>query len=164
MSGKPATIKEIARILNLSTSTVSRALHDHPSIGSVTRQKVKKLAADLRYEPSQTAIFFQKGRTNTIGVIVPELSESFFSSAISAIEDTAYKKNYTVLLCQSHDNEQLEKQLVEKLKNHRVDGLLVSVSKSTSSFEHSQRQPEDLQAYYKIIIESQLVERTEQAS
>lgn len=92
-------------------------------------KKVKKLAADLRYEPNQTAIFFQKGRTNTIGVIVPELSESFFSSAISAIEDTAYKKNYTVLLCQSHDNEQLEKQLVEKLKNHRVDGHLVSVSK-----------------------------------
>src|ERR1700712_2796937 len=133
---KPATIKEIAQLLNISVSTVSRALHDHPSIGLTTRQKVKKLANELNYEPNQTAIFLQQGRTFTIGVILPELSESFFSSAISAIEDSDYKRNYTVLLAQSHDDELLEKQLVEKMKNHRVDGLLVSVSKNTSSYQH----------------------------
>ncbi|PWG79798.1 LacI family DNA-binding transcriptional regulator [Pararcticibacter amylolyticus] len=136
MSEKPTTIKEIAQLLNISVSTVSRALHNHPSIGSGTISKVQKLASELKYEPNQTAIFFQKGKTYTIGVILPELSEAFFSSAISAIEDTAYKKNYTVLLAQSHDSEQKEKQLVEKMKNHRVDGLLVSIAKSTSSFEH----------------------------
>ncbi len=133
---KPTTLKEIASLLHISVSTVSRALHDHPSIGLTTRAKVKKLANDLDYEPNQNAILFQKGRTHTIGVILPELSESFFSTAISAIEDTAYKKNYTVLLAQSHDDACKEKQLVEKMKNHRVDGLLVSVSKNTSSFEH----------------------------
>jgi len=136
MSSKPITIKEIASILNISVSTVSRALHDHPSIGLKMRSKVKKLAKELNYEPNQTAISFQKGKTYTIGVILPELSESFFSTAVSAIEDTAYKKNYTVLLAQSHDSEQTEKQLVEKMKNHRVDGLLVSVAKNTSTFEH----------------------------
>ncbi len=136
MRSKPATIKEIAQLLKISISTVSRALHDHPSIGLTTRQKVKKLANELNYEPNQTAIFLQQGRTLTIGVILPELSEAFFSSAISAIEDCAYKRNYTVLLAQSHDDEQKEKQLVEKMKNHRVDGLLVSVSKSTSSYQH----------------------------
>ena len=136
MSSKPATIKEIASILNISVSTVSRALHDHPSIGLATRLKVKNLANELNYEPNQTAILFQKGKTHTIGVILPELSEAFFSTAVSAIEDTAYQKNYTVLLAQSHDNEQTEKQLVEKMKNHRVDGLLVSVAKNTSTFEH----------------------------
>lgn len=136
MQTKPTTIKEIAQILGISVSTVSRALHDHPSIGLTTRAKVKKLAGELNYEPNQTAIFLQKGKTHTIGVILPELSEAFFSSAISAIEDTAYKKNYTVLLAQSHDDEQKEKQLVEKMKNHRVDGLLVSVGKNTSSFQH----------------------------
>jgi LacI family repressor for deo operon, udp, cdd, tsx, nupC, and nupG len=136
MQSKPTTIKEIAQLLGISVSTVSRALHDHPSIGLTTRAKVKKLATELNYEPNQTAIFLQKGKTHTIGVILPELSEAFFSSAISAIEDTAYKKNYTVLLAQSHDDEQKEKQLVEKMKNHRVDGLLVSVGKSTSSFQH----------------------------
>lgn len=136
MRSKPATIKEIARLLNISVSTVSRGLHDHPSIGLTTRQKIKKLANELHYEPNQTAIFLQKGSTQTIGVILPELSEAFFSSAISAIEETAYKRNYTVLLAQSHDDEQLEKQLVEKMKNHRVDGLLISVSKNTSSYQH----------------------------
>lgn len=136
MQTKPTTIKEIAQILGISVSTVSRALHDHPSIGLTTRAKVKKLAGELNYEPNQTAIFLQKGKTHTIGVILPELSEAFFSSAISAIEDTAYKKNYTVLLAQSHDDEQKEKQLVEKMKNHRVDGLLVSVGKNTSSYLH----------------------------
>jgi LacI family transcriptional regulator len=136
MQGKPTTIKEIAQLLGISVSTVSRALHDHPSIGLTTRAKVKKLAAELSYEPNQTAIFLQKGKTHTIGVILPELSEAFFSAAISAIEDTAYKKNYTVLLAQSHDDEVKEKQLVEKMKNHRVDGLLVSVGKNTSSYQH----------------------------
>jgi LacI family transcriptional regulator len=143
MHSKPTTIKEIAQLLNISVSTVSRALHDHPSIGLTTRIKVKKLADELHYEPNQTAIFLQKGKTHTIGVILPELSEAFFSSAISAIEDTAYKKNYTVLLAQSHDDELKEKQLVEKMKNHRVDGLLVSVGKNTSSFQHF----EDLKKY-----------------
>ncbi len=136
MSKKPATIKEIARILNISASTVSRSLNDHPSIGLTTRQKVKRLAQDLNYERNETAIFFQQGKTYTIGVILPELSEAFFSSAISAIEDIAYKRNYTVLLAQSHDDEQKEKQLTEKMRNHRVDGLLVSVAKTTASFEH----------------------------
>ncbi|WP_266202382.1 LacI family DNA-binding transcriptional regulator [Pontibacter kalidii] len=136
MPRKPTTIKEIAKILHVSTSTVSRALHDHPSIGTATSAKVKQLAKELNYERNQTAVYFQQGKTYTIGVILPELSEAFFSSAISAIEDTAYKRNYTVLLAQSHDDAQTEKQLVEKMKNHRVDGLLVSVAKTTSTFEH----------------------------
>lgn len=139
MRSKPATIKEIAQLLNISISTVSRGLHDHPSIGLTTRQKIKKLANELHYEPNQTAIFLQKGSTQTIGVILPELAETFFSTAITAIEETAYKRNYTVLLAQSHDDEQLEKQLVEKMKNHRVDGLLVSVAKNTSSYQHFEK-------------------------
>lgn len=139
MLSKPATLKEIAKKLNISVSTVSRALHDHVSIGLTTRQKVKRVAAEMNYEPNQTAVFFQKGKTFTIGVILPELSEAFFSTATSAIEETAYQKNYTVLLAQSHDNAQKEIELVEKMKNHRVDGLLVSLAKNTCSFEHFER-------------------------
>ncbi|WP_407428179.1 LacI family DNA-binding transcriptional regulator [Arcticibacter sp.] len=136
MAERPVTIKEIADILQIATSTVSRALHDHPSIGKEMKAKIKKLAADLNYQPNHTAISFQKGKTYTIGVIIPELSEIFFSSAISAIEETAYARNYTMLLAQSHDSEAKEKQLIEKMKKQRVDGLLISVSKSTRSFEH----------------------------
>ncbi len=136
MAEKPATIKEIAKILNVSNSTVSRALHKHPSIGLTTRTKVQELARKLHYEPNQTAIFFQKGKTYTIGVILPEVSEAFFSAAINAIEETAYKRNYSILLAQSHDDAEKEKELIVRMKDRRVDGLLVSVAKTTSSVEH----------------------------
>lgn len=139
MQSKPITIKEIAKILNISPSSVSRGLHDHPSIGAVTREKIKQLAKSLNYEPNNTAILFQKGKTYTIGVILPELSEHFFSTAISAIEDELLKKNYTVIFAQSHDSYEQEVRLVEKMKNQRVDGLLVSISKDTSKFDHFEK-------------------------
>lgn len=133
---KPATIKDIAKRLNLSVSTISRGLKGHPSIGLNTQQKIKDVAKELDYEPNQTAVSFQKGKTYTIGIILPELSEAFFSSALSAIEDIAYRKNYAIFLAQSHDDEVREQQLVEKMKNCRVDGLIISVAKATSNFSH----------------------------
>lgn len=136
MSDKPTTIKEIAKMLNISASTVSRALNDHASIGLVTKMRVKKLAKEMNYEPNQRAIQFLQGKSNTIGVILPELSEAFFSAAISGIEDIAYKRNYTVLLAQSHDDPERERLLIAKMKTQRVDGILISVSKISSSYEH----------------------------
>jgi LacI family transcriptional regulator len=132
----PPTIKEIAKRLNLAASTVSRALHDHPRIGLRTRMQVQQLARELQYEPNQTAIFFQQKKTFTLGIVLPELSEAFFSAAISGIEDTANKSNYMVLLGQSHDDTAREKKIVEIMKNHRVDGLLVSLAKNTVHYAH----------------------------
>ena len=136
MNSEIITLKEIARRLDISTSTVSRALQNHKNIGLRTKTTVQKLAKELNYEPNQTAIFFQQRKTFTIGVILPELSETFFSSAISGIEDCASKNNYTVLMGQSHNDEQKEKQLVETMKRHRVDGLIVSIAKNTINYEH----------------------------
>lgn len=136
MEQKPITIKEIAKRLNISFSTVSRALHDHPNIGLRTKTRVQELAKELNYEPNQTAIFFQQRKTFTIGVILPELSEAFFSTSINGIEDTAEKNKYTVLLGQSHDSEEREKKIVETMKNHRVDGVIISISKNTVNYEH----------------------------
>src|SRR5580704_17381755 len=103
MQNKLPTIKEIAKKLNISISTVSRALHDHHSIGLRTKMRVRDLANELNYEPNKTAINFKQGKTFALGVLLPNLSESFFSSAISGIEDYAGTKNYNVLLGQSHD-------------------------------------------------------------
>lgn len=136
MLAKLPTIKEIAKQLNISPSTVSRALNGHPAIGLRTRTRVQELASKLNYEPNQTALFFQQRKTYTIGVILPELSELFFSASISGIEDTAEKNNYTVLLGQSHDDAEREKKIVETMKKHRVDGLIVSIAKNTTSYEH----------------------------
>ena len=132
----PPTIKEIARRLNISASTVSRALHDHPSIGLRTKTRVQQLAAELNYEPNQTAIFFQQRKTFTIGVILPELSEAFFSAAISGIEDMAGRHQYSVLMGQSHDEEEREKQIVTTMKKHRVDGVIISIAKNTKDYSH----------------------------
>lgn len=129
---KPPTIKEIAKKLKISPSTVSRALNDHPSIGLVTTMRVKKMAQELKYEPNQTAIFFKQRKTFTIGVILPKLSEPFFSSAISAIETVAEEKNYTVLLGQSLDNAERELKIINTFKKHRVDGILMSLGKNTN--------------------------------
>lgn len=128
---KPATIKEIARKLKISPSTVSRALNDHPSIGLVTTMRVKKMAEELNYEPNQTAIFFKQRKTFTIGVILPKLSEPFFSEAISSIEKVAEDKGYTVLMGQSLDDEKRELNIIQTFKKHRVDGILISLGKNT---------------------------------
>jgi len=133
---KLPTIKEIAKRLNVSISTVSRALHDHPSIGLGTRLRVKELAKEINYVPNETAISFQQGKTFTIGVILPKLSEDFFSQAISGIEDVAALNNYSVLVGQSHDECEREQKILESFKKHRVDGLIVSISKETKNITH----------------------------
>ncbi|HEX6193783.1 MAG TPA: LacI family DNA-binding transcriptional regulator [Chitinophagaceae bacterium] len=136
MEQKPATIKEIAKRLNVSVSTVSRALHNHPSIGLRTKMQVQKMAQELNYEPNQAAISFKQGKSLTIGVILPNLGEEFFSIAINGIEDKATANNYTVLIGQSRDDLEREKQIVDTMRRHRVDGLLISLSKNTETYEH----------------------------
>ncbi|HIY77088.1 MAG TPA: LacI family transcriptional regulator [Candidatus Sphingobacterium stercorigallinarum] len=130
-TNKPTTIKEIARKLKISPSTVSRALNDHPSIGLVTTMRVKQMAEEMAYEPNQTAIFFKQRKTFTIGVILPKLSEPFFSEAISMVESVAEDKKYTVLLGQSLDDAGRELNIIQTFKKHRVDGILMSMSKNT---------------------------------
>ncbi len=133
---KLPTIKEIAKKLNISVSTVSRALHDHPSIGLRTKMRVQQLAKELNYEPNQIAIFFKQGKTYAIGVVLPSLIEEFFSKAISGVEDIARKNKYHVFIGQSHDDEEMEKEIVTAMKDQHVDGLIVSLTKHTKTFEH----------------------------
>jgi DNA-binding LacI/PurR family transcriptional regulator len=136
MENKLTTLKEIAQRLKFSVSTVSRALHDHPSIGLRTKMQVQQLAKELNYEPNQTALFFKQQKTHSIGVILPNLKEEFFSQAINGIEDVAKNHKYSVLIGQSHDDIDQEKQIVIAMKNHHVDGLIVSISKHTKNYEH----------------------------
>jgi len=130
------TIKEIARRLNVSVSTVSRALSDHPRISTKTKEAVKELAKALNYEPNSKAIFFKQKRSFVIGVIVPHIYEDFFSKGISGIEDVALENGYTILFGQSHDRIDKERQVVDAMKNQRVDGLIISLSKETNKSDH----------------------------
>ncbi|MFT4094262.1 MAG: LacI family DNA-binding transcriptional regulator [Niabella sp.] len=130
------TIKEIAKRLNVSVSTVSRALNDHPRIGLKTKQAIQNLAKELNYEPNPKAIFFKQKKSFVIGVILPLISEDFFSKSISGIEDVAMEHGYTILFGQSHDSIEKEKTVIEAMVKQRIDGLLISLSKETNKYDH----------------------------
>lgn len=136
MRSSQITIKDIARILGISPSTVSRALKDHPDINAETKKAVNELANKLKYQPNAVALSLKNSRSNTIGVIIPEIVHYFFSSVISGIEDVASQKGFTVIICQSNESFEREVANARTLLSHRVDGVLVSVSKETHSFNH----------------------------
>jgi LacI family transcriptional regulator len=130
------TINDLARRLNLSASTVSRALRDHPDISEQTKDRVRAIAAKTNYQPNLIAQSLQTSRSNNIGVIVPEIRNSFFSTVISGIEDLAYESGYTIMVCQSDDTFERETINTRALAANRVAGMLVSVSQETADFTH----------------------------
>ena len=130
------TIKDLARELNISPSTVSRALKDHPDISPETKRVVKELAISMNYQPNLMAQGLRKSKSNTIGVIVPEFIHFFFSTVIAGIEDEAYGRGYHVMMTRSAEEYEREVKNVHALWNSRVDGLLISFSKNTFSFDH----------------------------
>jgi len=136
MKQHQVTIKDIAKALDISVSTVSRALKDHPDINKETRKLVKETARQMKYEPNLLALGLRRNKSNTIGIIIPEIVHHFFSSVISGIEDYAYERGYNVMVCQSNENYNREIINAQALLSSRVDGVLISVSKSTLDFNH----------------------------
>ncbi len=130
------TIKDIAKILGISPSTVSRALRDHPDISQKTKQAVRELAEKLNYHPNILAQKLRNKRSNLIGVIIPQIVHYFFSSIISGIEDYAYEHGYTVIVAQSNENYERELKNVSVLLNSGVEGVLISRTKETTKFDH----------------------------
>jgi len=136
MKFNQVTIKDIARELGISPSTVSRALKDHPDISVQTKKAVNELADKLNYQPNIVALNLRQKKTNTIGVIIPEIVHFFFSTVISGIEDVAYTAGYNVILAQSNESYQRELTDMKALFNSRVDGMLLSISRETTNFDH----------------------------
>ncbi|MBZ0244208.1 MAG: LacI family transcriptional regulator [Bacteroidales bacterium] len=136
---RQVTIKDIAQKLGLSTSTISRALKDHPDISPKTRTAVKELAALLGYRPNRIALNLRNNSTNTIGLIIPEIEHYFFSAIINGIEEVAYKNDYSVMVFQSDESYKREVINTQAVLTNRVDGVLVSFSKETKDFSHFQK-------------------------
>lgn len=130
------TIKDIANWLNLSASTVSRALRNHPDISSETKVRVTKMAEQLDYQLNTVAQSLRQRKTKMIGVIVPEIKHHFFSNAISGIEDVAYNNGYYITVCQSNESYEREVVNVRALVSNRVAGLLASISENTVDSSH----------------------------
>ncbi len=133
---KPITIKDIAQALDLSPSTVSRALSDSHEINEETKKRVLEYAEKHNYRRNPMASSLRHGRSYSIGVVVCEVANSFFSQAIDGIESVAYGKGYHVIISQSHDAYEREVVNIQHLANRAVDGLLISMSAETKDFSH----------------------------
>ncbi|GAB2770549.1 LacI family DNA-binding transcriptional regulator [Salinimicrobium soli] len=135
------TLKELAKLLNVSVSTVSKALNDSPEISPKTIQRVKELAALHKYRPNPTAVNLKSSKSGTIGVIIPNISNSFFASVLSGIEAQAQKEGLQVITYISNESYEREKQISELLTSGYVDGVLIAVAEETQrkkDFEHIQ--------------------------
>lgn len=125
---KPITIKDLAKVLNLSPSTVSRALNDRWDVNQQTRQRVLDAAEKMNYRPNVMSLGLKRNQTFTVGVVIPEFVNSFFAEVINGIESVLHDSNYQLLICQSSESPAIEKRNIEFMESRHVDGFLVSVS------------------------------------
>jgi LacI family transcriptional regulator len=133
---KNINIKELALELKLSVSTISKALHDSYEISDETKQRVLATAERLNYVPNPYASSLRGRKSKNIGVVIPEVADSFFSLAINGIESIAKEKGYHVLICLTHESFENEKTILKEFQGGRVDGVLLSVSRETIQNEH----------------------------
>ena len=128
---KGVTIKDIARKLNMSVSTVSKALSNDQSISTLTRERVQQQAKEWNYIPNEAARHFKLNKSFTIGLIIPNLLDQFYVLAINGVEGIAEKKNYNVILTQSHEDVINEEKITNMMIRNRVDGVIVAITKNT---------------------------------
>jgi LacI family transcriptional regulator len=138
MAHHVATIKDIAKELNVSVSTVSRALRDTYDVSQDTREKVLAVARQLKYKPNFNATALARRSAHNIGVILPYITNYYFSNVITGIQEVAYSKDFTVTLFLTNDSPERELAVTQNLPISGLDGLLVSVSSNSNSCNHFQ--------------------------
>ncbi|MHC0441075.1 LacI family DNA-binding transcriptional regulator [Flavobacterium sp. 3-210] len=130
------TILDIGNAMGISATTVSRALRNHPDISPATILAVKQVAIEMEYRPNLLARNFANKQSQTIGVIIPHLQSTFFSSMLGGIQKIASKNGFKVIICQSNEDYDTELENVQVLMDSRVDGLLICHSSSTTQFDY----------------------------
>lgn len=136
MAQKPITIKDIAEKLNISVSTVSRALKDNHEISAQTRKAVQDLAKELGYKPNPIAVALKTHKSYSIGVVVPQIVSTFFATVVREIEDIADSYGYNVLVMSSNESMAKEKKNVDVLLANRTDGIILSFTHETDNYDH----------------------------
>ena len=134
-----ATLKQIAKELNVSVSTVSKALNDSPEISEQTKTKIKEYAKLKNYKPNVIGLNLKNRKTKTIGVIIPNILNSFFAKVFSGIEKVADEKGYNVIMCISNESLEKEAHTLEMLSNGTIDGFILSVSEEAqkqNNYDH----------------------------
>lgn len=126
------TIRDIAEVLGISVSTVSRALKDHPDINAETKANVRRVATELNYRPNALALSLRQRKSHIIGLVVPELSHNYFAAIVAGMDDTASQRGYITMLTQSYESPEREQKALDKLVDTCVDGILISPTKLTT--------------------------------
>jgi len=129
-------LKKLAKELNLAVSTVSRALRDSHEISPKTKERVRALAEKLGFQPNPHASSLRQNKSKTIAVVIPEIENNFFSQVINGIESVAPEKGYHVLIYLTHEDYGRERDILQLLRNGRVDGIMISVSNTTVNMDH----------------------------
>ena len=130
------TIYDLAEILNISASTVSRGLRNHPGINKNTKERIRRAAHTMGYQHNTFASSLRKKHTNTIGVVLPRLDSYFMSTVIAGMEKVANKEGYNLIISQSQESAKKEIDSISALYNSRVDGVLVSLAYDTENLDH----------------------------
>lgn len=133
---KKITMQDLARELNTTSATVSRALNNSPQIGEKMKERVKALADKYNFKPNRLASNLRTGRSKTIGIIVPYINRHFFSTIIHHIEDDVAAEGFNVMICQTGESFEKEKEFIDMLINQRVSGIIISLAKYTPNVEH----------------------------
>lgn len=136
---KKTTITDIARELDVTPSTVSRALNNHPRISDSTKKAVWELVKKLNYQPNNIATALRNGKSNFIGVIVPTSDRYFFASVIRGIEEIVREEGYNLIICQSDEQTNKEQKNIDALLQIQVDGIIASVAKATTEFSYFEK-------------------------
>lgn len=136
VENRKATIHTIAAKLNMSASTVSRALSDNARISKKTRDLVKQTAEEMNYRPNHMASNLRKGKGNLIGVIIPRINRHFFSHAIAGMESITNPAGYNLMICQTNEDAESEISSLQTLIHNRVDGIIMSISTGTKNDHH----------------------------
>lgn len=139
MAKKRASITDLAQQLNIAVSTVSRALNGHASISEATKRRVLSKAKELGYQPNHLAAGLRKGRSKLLGLVVPHIDGNFFSQVVKGIEAAASQAGYHVLICQSNEDMAHERENLETLMNAQVEGIMVSIARTTREFRHFEK-------------------------
>lgn len=129
------TLKELAKELNMSVSTVSKALNDSYEISEATKQRVKEVALKHNYRPNTLAKFLKLGRSNNIGVIISSIGSPFQAQIVEALHSSAVSNDFNLIMMQSQDSEEIEKKAINTLINHGVEGILISPAFENSNIQ-----------------------------
>ncbi len=132
---KRVTASEVAKVLGISTMTVSRALNNRPNVDAETRERVRETAKQLGYIPNHIAKSLVLKRTNTIGVVVPEITHSFFPEVVRGIEEVSHKAGFQIILSHSAENASREQDAIQTLVSKQVDGILISTAQTVRDFD-----------------------------